>query len=136
VAIDQPTHWSHLASQTVMYGGTRELTLESLVSTMYFIFGALFLGTWLWRGHRLSQGHYLVLGVLLLGFAALGVALGFVLPALWNLGIVGIARFFVPPLGNMQIAQIVCGASFVLAGLLDHWQLVRVLGRPIEENQP
>ncbi|HEV7783835.1 MAG TPA: hypothetical protein VGQ28_00780 [Thermoanaerobaculia bacterium] len=137
VVIDQPTDWSHLAHQTVvMTGGARELSLESLVSTMYFLFGALFLGTWLWRGRRLSQGYYLVLGFLLLGLAGLGIALGFVLPALWDLGIAGIGRFFVPALSNMQIAQIVCGASFLLAGLLDHWQLVKVLGQPIEENQP
>jgi hypothetical protein len=136
VAIDQPTHWSHLATQTVTYGGAREITLKSLVSMMYFLYGALFLGTWLWRGRRLSQGHYLVLGFLLLGLATFGVALGFVLPALWDLGIVRFGRFFLPALGNMQIAGIVCGASFVLAGLLDHWQLVRALGSPVEEGHP
>jgi hypothetical protein len=118
LAIDHPTDWSHLVPQTVM---------------MYFLFGALFLGTWLWRGHRLSQGHYLILGFLLLGLASLGVALGFGLPTLWDLGI---ARFFPPALGRVQVAWIVCGASLALAGLLDHWQLVRVLGQPIEENQP
>lgn len=136
VVIDQPTHWSHLASQTVMYGGPRELTLEALVSTLYFVYGSLLLGTWLWRGRRLSQVHYLGLGLPLLGLAALGVALGLVLPALWDLGISGIARFFVPALGSMAIAQILCGAAFVLAGLLDHWQLVRALGQPAGEGQP
>jgi hypothetical protein len=108
LAIHQPTDWSHLVPQTV---------------TMYFLFGALFLGTWLWRGRCLSQGHYLILGFLLLGLATLG----------WD---PGIARFFPPALGRVQIAWIVCGASLALAGLLDHWQLVRVLGQPIEENQP
>ncbi|HEX3555245.1 MAG TPA: hypothetical protein VIA62_18625 [Thermoanaerobaculia bacterium] len=136
VVIDQPTHWSHLASQTVMYAGARELTLEALVSMMYFVFGSLFLGIWLWRGRRLSQAHYLVLGLPLLGLAILGVALGLVLPALWDLGIAGITRYFVPALRSPESAQILCGTAFVLAGLLDHRQLVRALGQPAMEGQP
>ncbi|MFY9820691.1 MAG: hypothetical protein WAM82_04865 [Thermoanaerobaculia bacterium] len=137
VVIDQPTDWSRLASQTVMVGGAPILKLDpsSLLMMMYFLCGSLFLGTWLWRGRRLSQSFYLVIGLLLLGLATLGASLGYVLQSLFDRGIARIAQVFVPPLSSLPITLVLCGAAFVLAGLLDHWQLVRALGRPAEKGQ-
>ena len=104
-----------------------------LGQSLYAIFGALFLAMWfLWK-RRLSQSYYLVMGALLLGLAALGVFLGPILSQLWELKIVGISRFFLPPLAHLWLAQILCGAALLLAGLLDHWQIARVL-RPVEEE--
>jgi hypothetical protein len=137
VAIDQPTDWSRLSSQTVMFIGAPTLKLEpsALLLMMYFLCGSLFLGTWLWRGRRLSQGYHLVLGLVLVGLATVGAGLGYVLQALFDREIGWIAQVFVPPLGSLPITLVLCGAAFVLAGLLDHWQLVRALGRPAEEGQ-
>jgi hypothetical protein len=137
VVIDTPTHWSHLETQTAMFGSGPEFKLESLSELMvYFLGGSLFLGIWLWRERRLSQCHYLALGILLLGLAILGASLGFVLQALFDLGIGGIARLFVPALGSVATAEILCGISLILAGLLDHRQLVRAFGAPAVEGQP
>jgi hypothetical protein len=137
VAIDTPTDWSRLASQTVLFSGAPSLKLDSsaLLLAMYFFSGSLFLGTWLWRGRRLSQGYYLGLGLLLLGLATVGASLGYVLQALFDRGTSRIAQAFVPALGNPSIALALCGGAFVLAGLLDHWQLVRALGSPVEEGR-
>ena len=104
-----------------------------LGQSMYAIFGTLFLTMWfLWK-RRLPQIYYLVMGALLLGLAVLGVFLGPILSKLWELKIIGIARFFLPPLAHLWLAQILCGASLLLAGLLDHWQIARVL-RPMREE--
>lgn len=67
--------------------------------------GAFCLAVWLARQRRLSQGHHLALGILLLGLAALPAAV-----PLW-------------------VTLLLCGSALVLAGLLDHRQLVRALGR-------
>jgi hypothetical protein len=138
VLIDQPTDWSRLPSQTVLLIGAPFLKLElsALLLVMYFFCGALLLGTWFRRGRRLSQGHYLALGLLLLGLAALGASQGYVLQALFDQGIARIAQVFVPALGSPPITLVLCGGAFVLAGLLDHWQLVHALGRPAEQGQP
>jgi len=72
---------------------------------IYALCGSLFLGLWLLRQRRLSQSHHLALGALLLGLAALPVA-----APLW-------------------VALLLCGSAMVLAGFLDHRQLVRALGR-------
>lgn len=135
VFIDSPTDWSRLSSQTVMIGGAPILKLDpsALLLVMYFFCGALFLGTWLRRGRCSSQGYHLVIGLLLLGFAALGASQGYVLQALFDGGIGRIAQVFVPALGSAPLALALCGGGFVVAGLLDHWQLVRVLGSPAEE---
>jgi hypothetical protein len=100
---------------------------------LYALFGVLFLGVWLLRGCRLSQSYYLALGALLLGLAALGACLGLVLPALWSLGGSWIANFALLALAHLWLALILCGASMLLTGLLDHWQIVRVLRPPVEE---
>ena len=104
-----------------------------LVLGLYLFCGACFVGVWLWRGRRLSQSYYLVLGLLLLGLAALGACLGLVLPELWDLGVARIARFFLPPLAHLSLAELLCGTLLAFAGLLDHLQLVRVLKPAMEE---
>ena len=43
----------------------------------YALFSAIFLGVWLWRERRSSQGHHLILAILLMGLAVLGASLGF-----------------------------------------------------------
>lgn len=138
VAIDTPTDWSRLASQTLLFSGAPSLKLDptGLLLVMYFFSGSLLLGTWLRRGRRLSQGYNLGLGLLLLGLATVGASLGYVLQALFDRGIPRIAQAFVPALVSPSIALALCGGAFVLAGLLDHWQLVRALGSPVEEGQP
>jgi hypothetical protein len=102
---------------------------------MYAAFGAIFLTVWFLRGRRLSQSYYLVLGAPLLGLGALGSCLGLVLPALWTRGGPQIPNVILLALAYLWMAQILCGAATVIAGLLDHWQLVRVL-RPVREEQP
>ncbi len=109
----------------------RTLTLgPMLLQSSYVLVGAVLVGIWLRRERRLSQLHYLLLGTLLLALAFLGASLGLVLPALWQLGIARIGRIFLPPVAHLWMALILCGAALTLSGLLDHWQLVRTLGRP------
>lgn len=138
VAIDTPTDWSRLASQTVLFGGASTLKLDpsGMLWAVYLFSSSVFLGTWLRRGRRLSQGYYLGLGLLSLGLSSLGVTLGYVLQALFDWGTPRIAQAFVPALGSPAIALALCGGAFVLVGLLDHWQLVHALGSPAEEGQP
>jgi hypothetical protein len=97
-----------------------------LAQTLYVLCGAFFLGHWLWRGRRGSQGHHLALSLLLLGLAAFGTSLGFF--ARQDGGIPRALDLFLPALVYPGVALILCGSSMVLAGLLDHWQLVRTLG--------
>jgi hypothetical protein len=101
--------------------------------TLYVLSGALFLGFWLWRGRRLSQSHHLALAVPLLGLATLGTSLGYV--ARKDGEIPRILDSFLPALVYPGMALLLCGAAMVLAGLLDHWQLVRVLGWPEAEEE-
>ena len=85
--------------------------LEPVVAQMiYPLFGSFFLGIWLLRERRLSQSHHLAIGALLSGL--------FILQ---------------PTAAPLGLALLLCGSSMVLAGLLDHLQLVRVLGRQEEE---
>jgi hypothetical protein len=102
---------------------------------MYAVCGALFLTVWFSRGRRLSQSYYLVLGAPLLGLGALGSCLGLVLPALWAWGGLKIPSVILLALAHLWMAQILCGGATVIAGLLDHWQLARVL-KPVREEQP
>jgi hypothetical protein len=95
--------------------------------TLYALCGALFLCLWLWRGRRRSQGHHLALAVLLLGLAALGTSLGFLARA--DGEIPRTLDLLLPALVYPGVALLLCGSSMVLAGLLDHLQLVRALGR-------
>jgi hypothetical protein len=104
-----------------------------LLQSSYVLVGAVLVGIWLRRERRFSQLHYLLLGTLLLALAFLGASLGLVLPALWKVGIARLGAVFLPPVAHLWMALILCGAALTLSGLLDHWQLVRTLGRPVEE---
>lgn len=104
-------------------------TAKAVLGQMAFaLFGAFFLGVWLWRGRRLSQSYHLALGIALLALAAFGTCLGYLV---WEDR--DAARFvidlFLPALVHPWMALLLCGSSMILAGLLDHWQLVRSLGR-------
>jgi len=72
---------------------------------IYALCGSLFLGLWLMRQRRLSQSYHLALGALLLALAAL------------------------PAVPHLWVTLLLCGSAMVLAGLLDHRQLVRALGQ-------
>lgn len=104
--------------------------------SMYVLYGSLFLGVWLWRERRRTQSHHLALAVLLLGLSALGTSLGYL--ARKNGEIPPSIDSLLPALVYPGLALLLCGSSAVLAGLLDHWQLVQALGRPAaqEEEQP
>lgn len=101
--------------------------------TLYVLSGSLFLGFWLWRGRRLFQGYHLALAVPLLGLAALGTSLGFLARA--DGQIPSLLNQLLPALVYPGVALSLCGAAMILAGLLDHWQLVRVLGWPAAEEE-
>jgi hypothetical protein len=96
---------------------------------MYVLYGSFFLSLWLWRGRRRSQRHHLELGALLLGLAAFGSLLGFFVWEDREMA-VRIINFFLPAVIQPWVALVLCGSSMLLAGLHDHWQLVRALGRP------
>lgn len=93
---------------------------------MDLFFGSLFLSTWLWRGRRLSQSYYLALGAVLLGTAWFGAALGLLVP-IWGIGLIRMAKPLLSAALDMSTGMLLCGTCLVLAGLLDHWQLVRAL---------
>ncbi|HKI03399.1 MAG TPA: hypothetical protein VKK31_15575 [Thermoanaerobaculia bacterium] len=97
-----------------------------LAQSLYVLCGAFFLGLWLWRGRRGSQGHHLALSLLMFGLAAFGTSLGFLA---WRDGEIPRALApFLPALVYPGVALLLCGSSMMLAGLLDHWQIVRALG--------
>ena len=100
---------------------------------MYVLYGSLFLGVWLWRERRWTQGHHLALAFLLLGLAALGTSLGYI--ARGDGKIDRILDLFLPALVYPGVALLLCGSSMILAGLLDHWQLVRALGRSVAAEE-
>lgn len=140
--------WLQFNTPVLEVGGPHPSTWTvlgpSLAQALYAICGACFVGVWLWRGRRFSQSYYLVLGILLLGLAACGSCLGLLLPALWGLHFLGpmmwypggseIVRFVLLALAYPSLALVLCGAPMAIAGLLDHWQLVRVL-KPVREEE-
>jgi hypothetical protein len=95
--------------------------------TLYCLLGCFFLSLWLWRGHHPSQNHHLALAALLLSLAALGTSLGYL--AREDAVIAPFLDRILPALVYPGMALLVCGSALVLAGLLDHWQIVRTLGR-------
>ncbi|HEV7517884.1 MAG TPA: hypothetical protein VGR07_16410, partial [Thermoanaerobaculia bacterium] len=113
---------------TVQWGNVTEPRwLPFLVQAMYFLFGMGYLVTWLHRERRLSQAYYLVFAVLMLGLAALGSIEGLVVSTLFDREMGRVATtFLVPALHDNHVNQILFGAAMVLAGLLDHLQLLRV----------
>ncbi|MEA2603076.1 MAG: hypothetical protein QOF89_4068 [Acidobacteriota bacterium] len=100
---------------------------------LYALLGACFLGVWLWRERRRSQSYHLVLGVLLLGLSALGSSLGYLLGKEGE--IARILNLFLPTVTHLWVALLLCGTAMILAGLLDHWQLIRVQGKPAVETE-
>ena len=106
--------WVTIDSEVVYWSGDPEMTRVMLIRMIYGLCALFFLGTWWLREHRLSQGYLMGFWLLLSGLSALG-------------------PWFVPAAVHFGVALLVCGSSLVLAGLLDHWQLVRVLGPRGEE---
>jgi hypothetical protein len=104
------------------------LTLR--LQLMYLLYGSVFLGIWLRRGCRLSQSHHLILGVLLLGLATYGAALGYLGSVPWGYRIFDA---LLPVAAHLWVALLLCGSTMILAGLLDHWQIARALQPALEE---
>ncbi|HEX4961853.1 MAG TPA: hypothetical protein VF173_13500 [Thermoanaerobaculia bacterium] len=100
---------------------------------MYALLGSCFFGIWLGRGRRLSQSYYLGLGIVLLGLAAFGTFLGKFYRSEGETA--RIVDTLLPAVTHLWVAVLFCGAAMILAGLLDHWQLARVLGKPAKETQ-
>jgi hypothetical protein len=91
--------------------------------TAYLLFGCFFLSLWLWRGRHPSQSHQLTLAAALLGLAALGASLGFLVQRAG--AVPPLLDRLLPALVYPGWALLLCGAAMVLAGLLDHRQLAR-----------
>ncbi|HTG31548.1 MAG TPA: hypothetical protein VLB76_01355 [Thermoanaerobaculia bacterium] len=118
-------------SSSVVYMGqgvNRESFPMLKAQLLYALYGSFFLGIWFWRERRPSQSYYLVFGVLLLGCSALSSSVGFILP--WSPRVVD--AFFLP-IAQFWLALLLCGSAMILAGLIDHWQLVRVFKPAVEE---
>jgi hypothetical protein len=96
--------------------------------TLYLLYGSFFLGLWFWRERLPSQGGHLALAVLLLGLSLGGLSLGLLIPFYWQ--VLRMLDVLLPVLVYPGVALLVCGAAMIVAGLLDHRQLVRALGRP------
>jgi hypothetical protein len=109
-------------------------TLANVQQLMDIVLGALFLSTWISRGRSLSQGYYLAFALLILGIPALGASQGFILPALRDHGMIRLVRFVPATADDMHMGQLLLGASCLLAGLLDHRQLVLALKPAVEED--
>ena len=104
--------WITIESEVVHWSGDPALTRTMLIQMIYGLCGLYFLGTsWLRKQH---PSCLLGMGFLLAGLSILG-------------------PWLAPATVSFGAALLVCGSSLVLAGLLDHWQLVRVLG-PREEE--
>jgi hypothetical protein len=88
---------------------------------MYAAWGSFLLSVWLTRGRRLSQAYYLALALPLLGLAALGASLELSSPP-------AVFSYVLLALAHSWIAQLLQGSSLVIAGVLDHRQLVRAFG--------
>ncbi len=88
---------------------------------MYAVWGSFLLSVWLVRGRRLSQAYNLALALPLLGLAALGASLELVQPP-------AVFSYALLALAHPWIAQLLQGSSLVIAGVLDHRQLVRAFG--------
>ena len=106
--------WVTIGSEVVYWSGNPEMTRTMLIQMLYGLCGLFFLGTSWSRGQHLFQAYLLGFGFLLSGLSALGPSLA-------------------PAAVSFEMALLVCCSSLVLAGLLDHWQLVRVLS-PLEEE--
>jgi hypothetical protein len=99
-----------------------------ILYALYALYGSFLLGLWLWRERRLGHCYLLALGASLLGLSVIGATLGSIYPGVG--GSFWIVAFVAPAVLHLWLALLLCGGSMILAGLLDHWQLVRTLGRP------
>ncbi len=98
---------------------------------LYALCGSLLLGTWLWRGRLRSQSYHLALAVPLLALSITGTCLGLFV---WETGrIANLLNFLLPALVHLWVALLLCGMALVVAGMLDHFQLVRALRVPVED---
>jgi hypothetical protein len=79
----------------------------SLLRFYSIALGSVLLGRWLQRGRRASQSYYLLFGALLLAVAVLAPES--------------------PLAARRELTYGLAGACFIVAGLLDHRQLVRTL---------
>jgi hypothetical protein len=86
----------------------------------YALFGSVHLLLWIWLECRLSQAYRLVAGGLLLAAA---------------IPVHSASGFLLPMLAHRGVGSIAAGASYIVVGLLDHWQLVRYLPRPAEVEE-
>jgi hypothetical protein len=100
-----------------------------IAQTIYVLAGSFFFALWLGRGRRLSQLHHLVLALLLLGLAAFGASVGFLV---WEDrdAAIRIINVFLTAVVRPWMAVLVCGAGLVLAGLLDRTLIRSADGRP------
>ena len=100
-----------------------------IAQAMYVLAGSFFLALWAGRERRLSRLHHLVLAVLLLGLAAFGSSLGFLV---WEdrEAVVRVIDFFLTAAVRPWMALLVCGSAAALAGLLDQTLLRSPDGRP------
>lgn len=89
---------------------------------LYAVWGSFFLCIWFLRERRRSQAYYLVLALPMLGLAALSGSMELVSPP-------AVFSYVLLALAHPWIAQFIQGSALLLAGLLDHWQLVRAFGR-------
>jgi hypothetical protein len=98
---------------------------------MYALLGSCFFGIWLGRGRHLSQSYYLAFGILLLGLSVLGASMGYFYGAEGEAARIG--NLLLPAVTHLWVPVLICGIAMIVAGLLDHWQLMWVLGPAVEE---
>jgi hypothetical protein len=107
--------WITMESDVIVDPEWHNLLTFSLLKTVAAqmivpLCGSFFLGIWWSRGRRLSQSYHLAMGVLL-----------------------SVLFILQPTAAHLGFTLLLCGSSLVVAGLLDHLQLVRVLGQREEE---
>ncbi|MES1243625.1 MAG: hypothetical protein ABUT39_18605 [Acidobacteriota bacterium] len=100
----------------LVWTGSTATVRTFFTQSIYFLGGALFLGIGWLRGDSPSRSYPFALGILLSGLAVL-------------------APYSVPAAAHGRMALLLCGSSMVLAGLLDHWQIVRTMGHPAGEEE-
>ncbi len=98
---------------------------------MYALLGACFLGIWLGRGGRFSQSYYLLFSLALLALSVLGASIGYFVPSEGEMARIG--EFLLPAVTHLWIPVLICGGAMIVAGLLDHRQLLWLLGPSTEK---
>lgn len=95
---------------------------------IYLLFGTLFFYLWLWRERRASQGYLLAFALPLLGLAVFGGSPQYFIYEEREI-VVGVMSALSLAVENLWVTLLLCGLATISAGLLDHRQLVRGLGR-------